>query len=158
MAEDQTPFDLSSLDTYTEAAKGVPMPLIDLRNGNPIYNPDDGSAVTITLLGRNSEEYRAVMRSVQKRRVERQQRGVQPSEDDIRADDFEVIVACTKGWTIRMLDGQPFPFSVENARRLWSDRRFQWLFERASMFIADDANFLATARPGSTGGPSATSS
>ena len=150
-------FDLNQLDTHAPAMAGRPMPILDPRSGNPIYDAD-GKPVEIVLFGRNSDVYREVMRSVQQRRNERRMRNLQQTEDEIRQDDFEVIVACTKGWNIPMLDGQPFPFSRENARKLWSDRRFNTLFERASRCIVDDANFLAMESPVSSGGPSDTSS
>ncbi|WP_029311616.1 hypothetical protein [Acidiphilium angustum] len=149
-------FDLAQLDTYSLSEAGVPMELIHPGTLAPITD-DDGDIVSVSLRGRNSDVYRAAMRKVQQRRTERRARNLIQTEDETRADDYEVIAACTVGWTLKVLDGQPFPCTPENVRRLWADRRFSWLFEQASQFIVTDANFLATARPVSSGTPSTNS-
>jgi hypothetical protein len=150
-------FDLADLDTQKLSEAGAKMEVIHPKTGSPVYD-DDGQPIYILLNGRNSKQYRAAMRVVQERRIDRRARNIKVTEDEARSDDFEVICACTRGWSLKILDGQPFPYSPENVRKLWNDRRFVWLFERASVFIVDDANFLAISSTDSTGSQSTNSS
>lgn len=134
-------FDLNSLDTLTRSQTGTDMPVTHPRTRAPILQ-DNGQPHTITLRGRNSDAYRDMQRSLQERRADMAARGIAPSREELERDDVDLLVACTVGWTDMTMDGQPFPYSPENARRLWSDRRFVFLRDAAITHIREDANFL----------------
>lgn len=140
---DNKPFDLASLDTHTLSEAGVPMKMIHPRNRAPVVR-SDGALVTITLLGRASDTYRAARRRIEERQAEQAARGIVPTREEQERDDIETLVSCTKDWTIEQMDGQPFPFSEANARLLWSDKRFPWLRNQAIAHMQDDGNFLAS--------------
>ena len=136
-------FDIACLDTLTASQTGAAMPVVNLRTGIPYRLDDDKKTpVTITLLGRASDAYRAKQRVLQERRADRQARGIILSPEEVGQEDAELLTICTVGWTIEQLDGQPFPFSAANAALLWSDPRFVALRGRAIQFLIDDGNFL----------------
>jgi hypothetical protein len=134
-------FDLASLDTRTRSEAGVPLTLVHPKTRGPVTRAD-GSVVTVTLLGRCSDTHRDKSRELAERTAEMASRGIRQSRDEREADDAELLVACTKGWTIDKMDGQDFPYSPENARRLWTDTRFLWLRDQAVNHVLTDGNFL----------------
>lgn len=140
------PFDISAFDTLTASQAGTPMPLLNLRTG-AAYLRADGSPVTITLLGRASDVYRAQQRTLQERRADRNARGITLTPDDSAQEDGQLLAACTVAWTIDEMDGQQFPFSADNARLLWTDPRFIALRDRGVRWILDDGNFMPTSSP-----------
>lgn len=140
------PFSLASLDTYTRAQTGVAMPVVHPRERTPIVLAE-GELFTVTLCGRSSDAFRQATRLVESTQADRAARGAISTPEEAERDNVEILTACTRGWTPFPLedgDQAPFEYSIENARRLWSDRRFQWLREQAMRFVRDDANFLAS--------------
>lgn len=137
------PFDIAQLDTRTRAISGVDMPIVHPRSGAPILR-SDGSPVTIRFLGPASDARKAISKEVTKRRLDMEARGIQYSDDDWTRDSQEILSNVTIGWTIEMFDGQAFPYSPDNARRLWADQRWLWLRQTAMTFINQEANFLAS--------------
>lgn len=136
-------FDLADYETRTKSESGAPMPLLHPRTIAPLTN-DDGSPTTITLLGRASDLYRDLFRQLQEERITRMAAGIRTTPEDQTIEDTRILVACTKTWNIDALDGQAFPFSRENAQKLWSDARFLWIRDAAIAFMRNDGNFLPT--------------
>lgn len=135
-------FDLALLDTQGPMEKGANMEVL-----NPITNQiarlPDGSAVYIRLLGSDSNKVRDKEREMMDTRTEKSQRGKQRFlAHEIEADNNEILVAATTGWNLAELDGEPFPYSEENARRLWNDPRFVKIREQARQFMANVSNFV----------------
>jgi hypothetical protein len=135
-------FDLIKLDAKTLSMTGKPMKIFHPRSAQPIVD-DAGQEVTITLKGKYSDEYKAAMRVVSDRARDRAARGVQITPEENKREEVDILTAVTVGWTFDQLGGVPFPFTPENARVLWSDERFAWVFEQATRFAANDGNFLA---------------
>jgi hypothetical protein len=134
-------FDISSLDTRTRSEAGVPMIVVHPKTRGPVARAD-GTTVFITLLGRCSDTYRDKQREIAERNAETAARGIRQSRDEREQDDVELLVSCTKSWTIDQMDGEGFPCTDANARRLWSDTRFLWLRDQAIAHIQTDGNFL----------------
>ena len=65
------------------------------------------------------------------KQADRAVRGIVPTLAEIGLEDAHVVAACTVGWTIEAMDGEPFPYSPENALRLWTDKRFVALRDTA---------------------------
>ena len=134
-------FDVASLDTRTLSEAGVAMPILNPRNQQPMLD-SAGNPVTVTLLGPNSEKSKAVFRGIQTRRADFAAKGVRMTEADFDRERFDALVALTIGWTFTAIAGQPFPFSAENARILWADKRWDWLQTSAFVFCQQDGNYL----------------
>ena len=122
-------FDLASVGTSL-ADEGAVMPVVHPRDRQPLKN-EDGSAVTITLYGRSSDVFLDIMRQVQRGRQKLINRREVISEEHQFNEDTNTLVACTRAWTFEALDGAPFPFNQAHSRKLWGDKRFRWLRERA---------------------------
>lgn len=134
-------FDVASLDTSVKSEAGVAMPILHPRTGAPMLRAD-GTPVTITLLGPNCATSKAISRQLQQRRTDFAARGVKYADDDFARERFDLLVAVTRGWTFDLIDAKPFPFSVENARVFWADKRWDWLQNQAFAFTREDGNFL----------------
>jgi hypothetical protein len=135
-------FDLATLDTLAKSQIGADMEIIHPANRAPVKG-DNGQPLTITLLGRSSDVFQAMSRRIMQERVAKSGRGINLTQDDIERENVELLTACTVRWTEFSIDGTPFPWTPDNARRLWSDPRWRWLSEAAFKFIHDDGNFLA---------------
>lgn len=108
--------------------------------GLPLEN-DEGEAMTITLVGIDSSEWRQAQRKLTNRRLSLARKGQQSAldADALEEEGIDTLVACTKGWAGIQLDGEPLPFSAENARKLYT--RFVWIREQVDRFVGNRANF-----------------
>ncbi len=150
-------FDLAELDTLTLAEEGVEMPLVNLRTRAPLID-EDGVPLTITLAGRQSETFREILKTIQTRRGELRNRGQEPDADAKEREDIDILVACTRSWTLKVLDKNPFPATPANIRKLWNDDRFRTIREMAMTFLLQDSNFLAPTSNRSADTPATSSS
>lgn len=143
-------FDMASL-ALVPMEEGKPMVLRSPTTGKPLLN-SAGVEVSITLLSQHSEMFRVAMRNVQMSRVpyRAQLKKEQPDYPDdapmplerLDEEDVDLLTAVTRGWTIDQMDGQPFPFTHQNVRKLWSDPRFVHYRQYAMSFITVDRNFF----------------
>jgi hypothetical protein len=137
-------FKLDAIDT-SAATEGVDIPLKRL-DGTPLLNAV-GDPVSLRLIGADSPEYRRLSRKFARNRIERSKKAKgdavfsDPVLDEIEKEDFELVVACTKGWT-GVIDSKdkPVPFSEEAALAFY--RMFPVAFEQANTAIVDRANFI----------------
>lgn len=134
-------FDIGKIRSsdYAALSEGGFMPF---RGSNGLPLTDDGKTVGVVLRGRNSREGLAAVRRngnarLADARAGRLEASVERNEQEFAA----VLAACTVSWTFDQLDGEPFPCTLENARRLWTDDRFRSDRERAEEFVSSDANF-----------------
>lgn len=67
-----------------------------------------------------------------------------PEEDpeDNRRRNVDLVARRLLGWSPYLLDGQPLPFSLENARKLLLDRKKPWLMSGALDFLGDEKTFM----------------
>lgn len=135
-------FDLAQIDTKTLAEAGVDMP-VRLLDGKPLI-ARNGERVYITLLGSDSQKYRALTRSQVRKRMEQLAGGKQTLTDaDMDETDREVLdvlVACTVGWKgVLDTDGQAIEFQDENVRKLYL--AYPVVRDQVESFISNRANF-----------------
>jgi hypothetical protein len=62
--------------------------------------------------------------------------------DDID-DETDFLVACTAGWSGLTSGGQLLPHSAEEARRLYTDPKKQWLRAQVKKAIDDATRFIS---------------
>jgi len=127
--------DLSKFDLSPE---GEEMVVTHPATGAQLIDESTGEPVTITLVGRDSDEFRTAQRKNIDKRAAMQKRMM--SFEEIEAEATDTLVACTKGWKHVGLDGEDLPFSAENARKLYT--RYYWLREQVDVFVARRANFF----------------
>jgi len=133
--------DLSTLDTVSAAEEGAVMELRHPATG-AVLNQDDGSPVTITLAGSDSERYRKAERSNQNRRLKNSagRRGLTVTSEELENDNLEVLAAATVAWAGIVLHGESLDCTVANARKVFKE--IPWAREQAEQFVAERANFL----------------
>lgn len=130
--------DLATLDTVAGANKGF-----DVKIYHPGTLADLG--ITITVLGKDSDEFQKISRRQQKKRLDRISKGgfrgaTSLSSEETEKDGIELLAACTTGWTGVVIKGEDVPFSIDNAVDLYS--KFPWIKEQVDTAIGDRANFL----------------
>lgn len=133
--------DFAKLDTVEASNEGAVMH-VHGPDGQPVYQEDaEGQPtdrpVTITLLGDDSD----ILVKFDRASVNANLRGTQPLTAEIsEAKSINRLARATVGWSGIDLDGEPLPFSEENAKKLY--KRFRWLRQQAFMFLSDRANFM----------------
>jgi hypothetical protein len=140
-------FDISSLDSRTRSQQGVKFMLRHPRTNAQLLN-EAKEPIFITLAGSNSDTYEAATDAAQLVRADYAARGVTLTREFLRNERANVVAACTMGWNFDDRDGEPFPYSPENAVSLWADKRVNWMLSEAYAFLSNEANFLADTPPG----------
>jgi hypothetical protein len=135
-------FDVAMLDTAARSEEGVNFVVRNPTTGAQISDKE-GKPVTIRLMGSNSEKYRGVQRAIQANVARLAGRDIKQTEEERRGDMEKLMCAVTVGWSFTELDGKPFPFTSENAKTLWGDKRWTWLLQMAFVFVNSEGNFLA---------------
>lgn len=101
---------------------------------------DDGQQAGIRLVGQDSEEFRKASRKNTDRRLRSRQKGTKITAEELEQDAIDLLVACTKEWRGIYRNGTPLPYSLENARMLYSTVPF--IREQVDEFAGDRANFF----------------
>ncbi len=130
--------DLSALDTRKAADEGAKLHLRHPVEDTPLTK-DDGSPITITLVGSDSATFKRAMQVQADRRLKSNNRRA-ISMQSIEDDAVDLLSAATVGWDGIVVDGKELPFSNENAKTLYE--RFPWIREQVNSFIGERANFL----------------
>ena len=63
------------------------------------------------------------------------------SPDELLEDNVSFVLERLLGWSDIKMNGEPYPFSHENARKLLMDRRKGALLQQAIEFILDENSF-----------------
>lgn len=127
--------DFANLDTADLANEGAVMP-VHGPDGQPVLQ-EDGSPVTLTLLGDDSDALVKFDRITTNAHL----RGSQTITAELaEAKQINRLARACVGWTGVILDGEPLKHSEDSAKVLF--KRFRWLRQQAAMFISDRANFL----------------
>lgn len=143
--------DLEKLNTAKASNAGFELQLRD-----PATNDD--LQIFITVLGRDSTEFRRVSSDQNKKRVQRASRGGRFSMptlglEELERDTSDLLAACTKSWReVEKKDGKDvekhtltvggaeLECNTENARRIYNE--YGWMREQVDQAVADRANFL----------------
>jgi hypothetical protein len=130
--------DLAVFDTKTEADKGFKLDILDIRTGEP-------SGFWIQILGVDSEVMQQRIRDEADLIADAMKRDLRTSEtpEGSRSRRIERLVLATINWSENAkILGESFPFSRENARKLYSDPRFPTIREQVERGIQNRLNFL----------------
>jgi hypothetical protein len=131
--------DLSQFDTTQTAEEGAVMTVTHPATGVPLEQ-DDGTPVTITLAGTDSERFRRAERQALNRRLQGPRRNQNVTAEELEANGINGLVACTLAWSGIVLDGESLACTPDNARLVY--KRLPWLREQANEFTGQRANFL----------------
>ena len=124
--------DFSIFDVVTGANAGFDLALVT-PHGKP-------SGVVFRVLGEDSDAYSEIDAAQRAKRIERLRAAKVDmlSEDEIKAEIVDKLVAVTIGWT----GPEGFaPYSAAAARELYSDRRYVTINDQVLQAITDRRNF-----------------
>lgn len=123
--------DFGKLDTRKSCSQGAVMQVMHPATGLPI------EGCTITLMGKDSDEYRKRILQVRRRSAHNQGKLDIDKTDN---DAMQARVACTLSWTGFEENGKIFDPLPENF--LYFYEKYDWLVEQVDSFIMERANFL----------------
>ena len=132
-------FDLAALDTVAACNKPV-----EIEIENP--NSHEKLGVFFSIVGKDSDAYRARIKAMANENMQRtalmSQRGKVdiPNIDKMEEKNTDALVAATVGWRNVFLDGVELPFSIENARAVYS--RIFPVRDQVSEAINDLSRFM----------------
>lgn len=126
--------DLSTLDVKKASEAGAELCLRNPFTGEVI------PGVTLRVLGRDAEQLQAARKDAERKRAE--------GKLDTETANRHVLAAAVAGWEGVELDGQPLPYSHENALRLMMDERTAWVAEQVAPFSLSRRNFTPTPADG----------
>lgn len=130
--------DLSTFDTAYCPDEGFD---IELRGPDDaaLFN-DDGSPMTLTVLGADSDVAQKARNANQNRRLAQGPR-VKITAEGLEADAAGYLAKLTVGWNITMGGTKP-PFTPDAAAALYRNPRMAFIREQVDAAIADRANFM----------------
>lgn len=130
--------DLSELDSVKAAEQGAAMELLHPVSKAPLKQAD-GTPITITLAGTDSDRFRKAEREKANRRLNATTR--KPLDvDTFKADGIDLLVACTITWSGIKVAGELLDCTPANAARVYKE--FPWIKEQVDAFAAERSNFL----------------
>lgn len=127
--------DISKIDSVKAASLGAVMKLMHPTE-NTVLTNDDGTPMTITLLGTDSDVYRKAQRLAINRRMKSRKPA---TAEDIDSDALDLLSVSTVDWKITLAGSMP-ACSTEAARDLYAT--VPWIKEQVDTFINDRSNFL----------------
>jgi hypothetical protein len=127
--------ELDSFDTITLSNKGVEFALKDLRT-----NKDTDAFITV--IGRDSDEYRAIRTERTRMLADRASAGQSDEFTQAELDTLacELLGRCTKGWRGITQKGEAIVFSEKAAMDLYA--KYPAIREQVNVFIGERANFI----------------
>lgn len=132
--------DLSNLDTATLANEGAVLHLIG-PTGQPLFQDDGETPVTLTLLGEDSDVVIKANNEAANRFLRSLGGGAQTVTAEVsKANEIKKFAAATVAWAGIEVDKKVLDCNAANAAAVY--RRFPWIADQVRHFIADRANFL----------------
>jgi hypothetical protein len=128
--------DIANIDTVKAATAGAEMKVLHPTE-NTVLKNEDGSNMTITLIGTDSDTYRKAQRFAINRRM-RSGRGRSTAEE-LEQDALELLAVATQKWNITLGGSKP-ECTRDIARETYA--KVPWLREQVDTFINDRSNFL----------------
>ncbi len=136
--------DLNTLDAANPAEEGGPVEIEHPITGAPILN-DSGKPWTIYVRGEDSPSVRDIIKRQHNKWTERlRKRGQLSDADSAQQERVEKLQAATIRWeNAPQLDGGPFEYTNDNARKLYADPRFPWVLEQVESAMVDRKRFFS---------------
>ena len=134
-------FDISNLAVADEAD----MEVLDLDgNGTSWIWTFAGPGHPTTIEVDRKQSQRFLNREAEKERAQvntRKWKGEQPKVDERRAESIAYVVSRLLRWSDMTMNGEPFPFSPDNAAVVLGNPSMPTLLEQANAFLLADKSF-----------------
>lgn len=105
-----------------------------------VIRDEDGKALRVCLVGKDSEDYRKAQRAITERRLRSRSKANRMNARGLEREAVEVLVAVTKDWEGFGENGAVLECTPENVRKAYTDHI--WLREQVDEFVDDRANFM----------------
>lgn len=125
-------------DLNLSAAGSSDLTLCHPATGEDLYDGD--SPVTITLLGKDSKEYRAAV--AKRANSHLRNRKVQTVEQ-AQQDGIDLLASVTVDWSGITENGEDLECTPAEVKRVY--REYAWIREQVDEFVDDRSNFLTSA-------------
>ena len=136
-------FDLSKYDTVKGSEKGARCNLLDPITKEEIrIQNEDGSTepLWIELLGPDSEKYKKENNKITNSRIKVRNKNGTLTSEVLDQENKKLVASVITGWSPKFaIDGAPFPYSPDNARKLID--AYPWTYEQLNDFLGDRGNF-----------------
>ena len=129
--------DLADLDTVARGDAGAWLELRHPGTGD-VLKDDQGNPWALLLAGADSHVYRKAREDIKTARAARGRSG-DLSQAELDEDFIALLTRATLGWKNLTDGGQPYPFTPENAKRLYA---MPWVREQAGLFGMNRSNYL----------------
>lgn len=133
-----------------DVSNAFPMKIVSPRS-DAVLKDASGKDAFISLLSPDSEVGRRIDREQSQQVVRKLRAGRTLGDDeDLNENEIAKLAALTVDWYLLDLDGNHLdvPFSMENARELWTDPAMGWLRRQAWVFVNSAGNFIkGSAKP-----------
>jgi len=129
--------DFAQLDTVSASNEGA---VLELRgpDGAALFQ-DDGSPVTITLLGADSDAYTRASNLLTNRAL-RSRGKAQITAESALTDQINLLAKITTDWSGIKVGGESWQCDEERVKRFY--RQFPFVRDQVQEFVADRGNFL----------------
>lgn len=131
--------DFANLDMKAAAEIGAELHVKHPVSGEPLYDKD-GTPVTIRLVGKYSAAFRKASKTIAKKYIGKKDIDLDAAESNAAF----MLASATVGWSNFTENGEPIPFSIEAARKLYLDHA--WLRDQVDEFVGNEANFPLAAQ------------
>lgn len=137
--------DLSNFDTSALANEGA---VLELRapDGNPIFQDDGETPVTITLLGEDSDRITKHNNVVANQYLRSGLGGPAITAESSRDNELTKFAKATLDWSGIKVDGKVLDCDETNAKSLY--RRFPWIRDQVRTFMGDRSRFMKASANG----------
>jgi hypothetical protein len=137
-------FDLDSLDTTAASGKGATLHLVHPTSREPLMTPaseeSPARAVSITLMGLESEKAEAFQREIQRKRLKRGASKKPITPEQLEAEAINLLAELTLGWDGIGKSGADLECTPANVRMVYKERK--WIRDQVDEFVGDLSNFL----------------
>lgn len=130
--------DLSNMTETYAPDQGAVLELVDI-NDAPLMN-DDGTRMTLTLLGSDSDVVTKHNNQVSNRRLSAGAR-LKLTSEGLQGDGTALLAKATTAWNITLGGAKP-PLTYDAAYALYANPKLSFIREQADKFIAERSHFL----------------
>lgn len=123
--------DLSKIDLAAAADKGITVDLTHPVSNEPLED-EDGKAVSIKVLGKDSKKFQVALRKMESRSAQNM-KGQSVREAEKRL--LQALAECTISWQNIEFEGKHLACNTENALMLYKSR--QWISEQVIDAVSD---------------------
>lgn len=129
--------DFANLDTVSASNEGA---ILELRgpDGAALFQ-EDGSPITITLLGPDSDAYTQASNILTNRAL-RSRGKAQITAESALTDQISLLAKITTAWAGIKVAGETWTCNSENVKRFY--RAYPFVRDQVQEFVADRGNFL----------------